>query len=68
MHNVYVLFQLDKITKFIEHDADKIEQKIDRMTKEDYHKEKEKITFQGMMEINQLYNKNMKRLNRETVV
>lgn len=55
------------MTKFIEHDADKIEQKIDKMTKDDYLKEKEKLILKGIMEINQLYNKNMKRLNKETV-
>lgn len=52
--------------KFIEHDADKMEQGVNNLTEEIYNTEKEKLTQIGIMEVNQLYNKKMNLINRET--
>lgn len=51
---------------FIDHDADEIEQNIDVMSEESYEKEKDDLVHQGVIEINQFYNKKMKCVNRET--
>lgn len=52
--------------KFIDHDALEIEQNIDDFTEKNYQSEKEKLIRIGAMKIDQLYNKNMKHVNRKT--
>lgn len=52
--------------KFLDHDADEMEQAIDNLKETIYITEKEKLIHIGIMEINQLYNKKMKLINRET--
>lgn len=52
--------------KFIDHDAEEMAQNIDLSSEENYEVEKEKLVCQGMMEIDQLHNKKMKLVNRET--
>lgn len=52
--------------KFIDHDAKEMEQDIDEFTEENYQNEKEKLIYAGKMKIDQLYNKNIKLVNRKT--
>lgn len=65
MHYVNYL-QLDRMSKFIDHDAIEIEQNIDDITENNYLMEKEKLIHRGIMEINQLYNNKIKLINRKT--
>lgn len=50
----------------MDHDAEETAQNIEGSSEENYKTEKEKFVRQGMMEINQLYSKKMKLVNRET--
>jgi hypothetical protein len=53
------------MVKFIEHNAEVIQQDIDDETEENYNMEKEKLIRMGKMEVNQLFNKKTKLLNKE---
>lgn len=54
------------MVKFIEFEADEIEQNIDTQSENKYHTEKKETILKGKMEINQLYNKKTKLMNRTT--
>jgi len=58
---------LNKIVKFIEHNAEEAEEDINTLIEENYRNEKDNLLQTGRMQINQLYNKKMKLVNRETV-
>jgi len=54
------------MAKFIDHDADEEEQNIDSISEENSETEKVNLIRQGILEINQIYNKKIKLINRET--
>ncbi|VVC39217.1 ATPase, V1/A1 complex, subunit E [Cinara cedri] len=58
--------QVNKMIKFIDHDADEMKQGIDDLAEETFYAEKEKLISIGITEVDQLYNKQLKLINRET--
>ncbi|XP_060849469.1 V-type proton ATPase subunit E-like [Rhopalosiphum padi] len=54
------------MVKFMEHEANEIEQNIDTQSEDEYNNKKNEIILKGKMEINQLYNKKTKLMKRTT--
>lgn len=50
----------------MKHDSEEIEHDIDVFTEENFCSDKDKLVRTGIMQINQLYNKKMQLVNRET--
>lgn len=50
----------------MKHDSEEIEHDIDILTEEHFCSDKDKLIRTGIMKINQLYNKKMQLVNRET--
>lgn len=55
---------MERMVKFIEHSAELMVQEIEREMNESYYTEKEKLIRIGIMEVNQMYNKKTKLLQR----
>ncbi|XP_026808481.1 V-type proton ATPase subunit E-like [Rhopalosiphum maidis] len=54
------------MVKFMEFEANEIEQNIDTQSEDEYNNKKNEIILKGKMEINQLYNKKTKLMKRTT--
>lgn len=48
------------------HDLKGVERDMDILTEDNFSKDKDKLIRTGIMQINQLYNKKMQLVNRET--
>ncbi|KAE9537957.1 hypothetical protein AGLY_005929 [Aphis glycines] len=58
--------QLDKIIRFMEFEANEIEQNIDTQSENDFNIKKNEIILKGKLKIDQLYKKKTKFMNRTT--
>lgn len=54
------------MVKFIEFEADEIEQNIDTQSEDEYRFKKNEMILKGKMEVNQLFNKKTNLMNRKT--
>ncbi|KAL5235536.1 hypothetical protein ACI65C_002946 [Semiaphis heraclei] len=58
--------KVDRMVKFIEFEADEIEQNIDTQSEDEYRFKKNEMILKGKMEVNQLFNKKTNLMNRKT--